>query len=183
MAATFWVAPALVDSSALRQQIQAELRRQHMGVIDYESMGLRFLPTLHLAFEKVDYAGPDSVSASVEKLTVYPEVWPLFSGRLRLKKIVMHDPAIVIHISDEAGTEAEPENAADPFNPLALPAKLVDSLGDHTSFLKMVVHRGYFQLTTDGQRRFELKDLHFKAGLNIQTNRSFGVRQMLTMPC
>ena len=176
MAATFWVAPALVDSSALKQQIQAELRRQHMGVIDYESMGLRLLPTLHLAFEKVDYAGPDSVSASVEKLTVYPEVWPLFSGRLRLKKIVMYSPAIVIHISDEAGTEAESENASDPFNPLTLPAKLVDSLGDHTSFLKMVVHRGYFQLTTDGQRRFELKDLHFKAGLNIQTNRSFGVQ-------
>ena len=91
------IAPALIDSSFLKQKIQATFIQQNIGEIDYHKSSLSLIPRPHLSVEKIRYSLPERAVGSVEQMTIYPELLPLFRGQIRFSKIVLDRPELTTY--------------------------------------------------------------------------------------
>ncbi len=165
--------PAFIDSSSLKQKIQTAVIQKNIGEIDYQKASLSFIPLPHLTIEKISFSSHERAKASVEKMKIYPELLPLFEGRLRISKIVLDAPDLTAILSNEHEKKREAGKETTPFNLADSLASAIEPLTAYTSDLKVSIDQGYFKLNEGGQQKFLFNDVELNARLNITDPRSF----------
>jgi uncharacterized protein involved in outer membrane biogenesis len=176
MVSILWIAPAFIDSSFLKQKIQAEIRRQNAGELDYRSAKLAFFPSLRLTIRDIEFSAPDAARAIADRILIYPKILPLFRGRLRLSKMVVHAPVFTLDISDEYPVNGDSGEAPGPFSPSEWVADAMGPLAAYASGLKVEIDRGKVQINRDGRENLFIKDLDLDAGLTVAASGSFNAQ-------
>lgn len=108
LSAVVLVSPWLLDQTSLKNKVCSEFSRLIGGEFRYSKTTLSLFPSPHVVLVNPQIEIPETLSASVATVEVYPELMKLFTGRLVLKKTTMNRPNATIWI---------PESRADQENP------------------------------------------------------------------
>lgn len=168
--------PLFIDSSALKQKIQATISEQNLGEIDYREARLSFFPLPHLTIRQMAFSAPNGLKAGILSLQIYPALLPLFRGQLRFSKIVLDTPEIHAILPTKQG---EPKNSLKEAAPIDLAdilRKAIAPLTAYSSRLKVSIDRGYLTIDDGGQPKLRMTDLALDAGITVKTPRSFETR-------
>jgi len=111
LSAAVLVSPWFLDNTGLKNKICSEVSRLISGEFRYSKTSLSLFPSPHIVLINPQLDIPKTLSASVDKIEVYPELMKLFTGRLVLKKTAINRPRATIWITE---SPADTRNKADP---------------------------------------------------------------------
>jgi uncharacterized protein involved in outer membrane biogenesis len=100
----------LVDTPAVRAEIQSRLSAALGGQIEWELLEVRLLPAPHGELRRVRVEIPGALSARAEDVDVYLRLWPLLRGRAEIASVSVSRPEVRITASGEqkAGGSFDP---------------------------------------------------------------------------
>ena len=111
--------PALVDTPAVRTEIQQRLSRALQGKVTWASLELALLPAPHGELRQLRVEIPGRVVAAAENVDVHLRLWPLLRGRAEISSFTLRKPSIRV----SPGTE---EGGVAPADPLATYRAVMD---------------------------------------------------------
>ncbi len=161
------IVPTVIGSASLKQKIQTTFIQRKIGTIDYHKASFSVLPLPHLTIEKMRFSDQQRAAASVETVTVYPELRSLFRGQLRISKLFLGRPEFTAEFSDKPTQKNNSEKDAVFLDFINNLAEMMAPLATYTSELNVSIAQGYVDLTMSGQRKFYVKNFDLEAGLVI----------------
>ena len=88
------VLPYLIDSDTLKAKLQATIEQQTGGQVHYQQAELSFLPRPSITLHQIKLDIPERVQGRVGTIQIYPELWPLLTGHVRLSRLVLESPTV-----------------------------------------------------------------------------------------
>jgi uncharacterized protein involved in outer membrane biogenesis len=107
------ILPALLDTPAVRAEIQRRLSAAVRGEVAWEELSVRILPTPHGALRKVRVEIPGAASVRTEQVDVRLRFWPLLGGRAEITSVTLSRPEIRITAPAAFGKASEKAPATD----------------------------------------------------------------------
>jgi len=107
IAATLVVLPRLIDTPAVRAEIQRRLDAALGGQISWQALELRLLPAPHGELRQVRIEIPGKLGAEAARLQVYLRLWPLLRGRAEIASLTLDHPRVRV-LPSEASTSDAP---------------------------------------------------------------------------
>jgi hypothetical protein len=89
------VAPALIDTPAVRAEIQRRLSAALQGQVAWDSLEVELLPP-RAEIDRVRVDIPDKVAVTAERLTVALRFWPLLRGEVEISSAALQKPNVRI---------------------------------------------------------------------------------------
>src|SRR5687768_8417145 len=86
--------PALVDTPAVRAEIQRRLSAAVDGEVAWESLKIALFPAPHGELRKLRLEIPATLSATVEEAQVDLRLWPLLRGSAEVSSVVVRRPSL-----------------------------------------------------------------------------------------
>ncbi len=105
----------------LKEAVRAKLCEDGACHIDFENLEVFLFPAPHAVTSKVRIAFPGKLSGTMESLSVFPKILPLFSGRFELAGLRLISPKLEITVPDDSSTDPPTE---------VLPAKRLEDSPD-----------------------------------------------------
>ena len=99
VAATHLLLPFLVNTSALRQRIISRAADRLGGEVAFQVLTLALLPLPHVVVTRGRFERPGTFGIRFAKGVVYPRFWPLLTGRVKIDRLKLIGPDIVIPLS------------------------------------------------------------------------------------
>ena len=96
---TLLFVPYLINIDAAKETVINSVSKSMGGQIQYQRADVIFLPRPHVVISDVKLLLPDRFSCSVSQLKVYPEVMPLFKGRVQFAEIGIEAPQFTFPLS------------------------------------------------------------------------------------
>ena len=103
----------LIDTPAVRAEIQARLSAALGGQIEWQALEVRLLPAPHGELQRVRIEIPGALSARADDVDVYLRLWPLLRGRAEIASVSVSRPEVRI------AAAGKPQKEDTPFDPLA----------------------------------------------------------------
>lgn len=86
--------PFLVDTPAVRAEIQRRLAHAIQGEVRWDALALQILPAPHAALTNVRVRVPHKFEAEAEGLDAYLRLWPLLRGDVEVSSVTARKPAV-----------------------------------------------------------------------------------------
>ena len=96
------LAPAYIDTPAVRAEIQRRLAQAVDGEIAWEALEIGFFPAPHGELRRVRIDMPGRMSAAAERVQAYLRLWPLLRGRVEIASFSVSRPEIRIQGSGKS---------------------------------------------------------------------------------
>ena len=96
------LAPAYIDTPAVRAEIQRRVAHAVDGQITWEALEIGLFPAPHGELRRVRIEMPGRMSAAADRVQVYLRLWPLLRGRAEIASFSVSRPEIRIHSSGES---------------------------------------------------------------------------------
>ncbi len=113
VAALLVIAPALIDTPAVRAEIQRQLAQSLSGQVSWDSLEIAIFPAPHGELRKVRVEIPGRLSAAADELNVYLRLWPLLRGSPQISSVTLVRPQVRIAGTEKGtGSEAPPDAVA-----------------------------------------------------------------------
>ena len=109
--------PALVDTPAVRAEIQRRLSAAVDGEVAWESLKIALFPVPHGELRKLRLEIPATLSATVEEAQVDLRLWPLLRGSAEVSSMVVRRPSL--HLAGGAAAKEEPLDAIGAYRKVA----------------------------------------------------------------
>ncbi len=93
------ILPELLDSPAVRAEIQRQLSAAVRGEVAWEDLGIRVLPSPRAVVRKVRIEVPGSLEVNAEELAVRIALWPLLRARVEIVSVNLLRPVIHLDIA------------------------------------------------------------------------------------
>jgi len=90
--------PKFVDSDFVKREIVAHLSSRADGKVEISAVDFSFFPRPHAVIREASLLVAGKVSAEIESLIIYPKIWPLLSGKLRIAVLEAESPEINIKL-------------------------------------------------------------------------------------
>jgi hypothetical protein len=113
LSAAVLVSPWFLDNTRVENKICSEVSRLINGEFRYGEISLSLFPSPHIVLVKPQINIPNTLSASVETIEVYPELIKLLTGRLGFKKTVINQPIATIWITEAPADTKKKSNAVE----------------------------------------------------------------------
>lgn len=94
------VLPYLIDSDTLKAKLQTTIERQAGGKVEFQQVKLSFLPRPSITLHQIKLDIPEQVQGTVGAIQVYPDLLALLSGQVRLAKLILESPEVVLNVTD-----------------------------------------------------------------------------------
>ncbi|GEM_PF-4105049 len=94
------VLPQLIDSDTLKVKLQSTIEQQTGGKVEFRQAELAFLPRPSITLHQVALDIPDKVQGTVVAIQAYPELLDLLTGQVRLAKLILESPEVVLNVTD-----------------------------------------------------------------------------------
>ncbi|MFA6148182.1 MAG: AsmA-like C-terminal domain-containing protein [bacterium] len=107
LAALAFLMPRWINGEAVKAGILARVSRATGGTMRYDRLDLAWFPRPRVVVRRLVMDLPHRAAGSVESLTLYPAVFPLFRGGYRVAKIVADAPDLAVEIPPR-GKEEKP---------------------------------------------------------------------------
>jgi hypothetical protein len=92
------LAPLLIKTAWVRQEIQNYFSRDLAATIEFHRINLRYLPRPHVIIYQASFSLPSEVSGKTASVVIYPKILPLFRQRFELAKLRIEDPQYSIRL-------------------------------------------------------------------------------------
>ncbi len=125
LSAAVLVSPWLLDKTSLKSKVCSEVSRLIGGEFRYSTTALSLFPSPHFILVNPQIDIPETLSASVDTVEVYPELIKLFTGRFVLSKTTINRPKATVWIAEST---AEPKKHSGPVEFSRLVPTLLHSL-------------------------------------------------------
>ena len=76
--------PRLINIEPVRERILATISQTVGGKVELQQVDLSFFPRPRVVVHKASLSIPGKVAGTLESATIYPEILPLFRGRVRI---------------------------------------------------------------------------------------------------
>jgi len=182
LAAVLLLVPILIDSSFLKQKIQATVSRKDIGEFDYGNACLSIVPLPHLTIRQISLSVSERAVGRIETLKVYPELIPLLKGQLRLSRIYLDTPDLKLNLPEKPAKKKNLEKNPKLLNISDYLAGIITPLSSYTSNLEVTIEQGRIDLTGGRRQRITIQDLDLNADLHLMGPRSFKTKLNLSTP-
>ncbi len=92
LAAVIFLAPVYLNSKSAKGGIEAAVSKRLGGTVSYGRLDLSLFPRPHISITKLKLRYPRTFRGTLQALDIYPQLLPLFSGKLRLAMIRIAEP-------------------------------------------------------------------------------------------
>ena len=92
------ILPEILDTPAVKAQIQRKLSEAVQGDVAWEDLGIRILPSPRAIVRKARIEVPGTLEVSADELAVRLAFWPLLRGRAEVVSVTLLRPAINLHV-------------------------------------------------------------------------------------
>ena len=120
----------LLDTPAVRAQIQRILSEAVSGEVSWESLRIRILPAPHGVLRKARLEIPQVASVSAEEATADLRLWPLLRGRAEITSVTVTRPVIRISIVPVPAVEGKPQEREQPSDAFSLYRSAMGPIAD-----------------------------------------------------
>ena len=150
--------PKLLNVDLLREKIQARISQEVGGKAEFRSLDLLFFPRPRVVVRQANLSIPEKVTSDVESVTIYPEILPLLTGRVRIAMIKAEAPDVKISLPErqKKGTE-QPTLSSQTVKERLAPA--LSFLASKIAGLVVVVENGKLDLTEKDRSVFRFQDI------------------------
>jgi hypothetical protein len=93
--------PLLVNTTALRLRTASQLAERVGGDVDFSALSPALLPLPHVTVTRGLISRPSTFRLRFEKCVVYPRLWPLLVGRLKIGRLKIIEPDVEIPVSTD----------------------------------------------------------------------------------
>ncbi len=160
------IAPYVIDSVAVKRQIQATVAEQIGGQFDYQVIDFIFLPRPAIELHQVKLAIPDRIQGQVDTLLLVPKLFPLLGGNLHLAAIELTSPQFSLALPSTTA-----ENISQGSSEHSVPAMslftMLEQLRRVTPTLKFLISDGQLTFRQGEGERVEINGLKLQAGLLV----------------
>lgn len=111
--------PRLVDSQLMREMIRARLAQKSAGSMTFDKIALLWFPRPAIEIDGAEFSFNGKTRGSIRSATIYPSVFYLLTGRLVVRRALLQEPKISIHL---------PENSEKPFDVEAVEREIRSAL-------------------------------------------------------
>jgi len=101
----------LIDTPAVRTEIQTRLSAALGGRIDWDALEVRILPAPHAELRSVRMEIPGALTVRADDVDVYLRLWPLLRGRAEIASLSVSRPQVRIQgtaSGGESGAQLDP---------------------------------------------------------------------------
>jgi hypothetical protein len=106
------LAPLVIDTPAVRAEIQRRMGQVLEGEISWEALEIGLFPAPHGVLRRMRVEIPGRASAAADAVRVYLQLWPLLRGRAEIASVAVSRPELRIGARQEqAKSEKEPFDA------------------------------------------------------------------------
>jgi hypothetical protein len=162
LAALIVVGPMLVDTPAVRAQIQHKASEALSGQIAWDSMRVRLLPWPRAVMRGVRASLPGRVQLKMEQADVHLRLMPLLRGRAQITSISLTRPAIELEIP--AAKSAQDFAPADPIAAYrAAMHPLVERVRNIAPKSVITIDAATVDVRASGMPSIQLRDLSVRA--------------------
>ena len=97
----------LINRAPVQNRVRQGVEQRTGNMVTFRSLRLSLLPRPRLALYQVRVNVAGSMDITIPRARIYPEVLPLLTGRVRIAKVKLDDPALSMDLKEEP--EAAPE--------------------------------------------------------------------------
>ena len=160
--------PKFIDSDFVKREIVTHLSSRAHGKVEIVAVDFSFFPRPHAVIREANLLVAGKVSAEIESLIIYPKIWPLLSGKLRIAVLEAESPEINIKLpqSKEHVKEApDSSNRKDLRKKLAL---VLAPIISETEGLSLQVENGKVNLVKGEVPSLWFNDIHIQMDMSKQ---------------
>jgi uncharacterized protein involved in outer membrane biogenesis len=136
------LASLYINSEPMQKRIGAIIAREMGDVVKFERADLSIFPRPGLAFYQVSINIPAGTSIRAESAKIYPQILPLLIGKVRIAKVKLEEPDIIVDILEKPQQKAVKDNTSSPAEVLENVTSVISSVQSVAPGLVAVVHRG-----------------------------------------
>jgi hypothetical protein len=92
--------PKIVDSEIIDKRVNAYLFEKTGGSITLEKSEIYLLPLPHIILHQVSISIPNKATGLIQSIDIYPDVWVLMRGDVKLSKLYIESPRFTVAISE-----------------------------------------------------------------------------------
>ena len=154
------VGPQLINLEMVRENIENTLSNEISGEIRYRRLDLSYFPRPHVVVQKVEIVIPDSFTIKMHRMKVYPKIWPLFLGRIKVGVVTLEYANYFMKLPQISREAPQPEQLASFETIIEAISKAIRGLPEFTfPELKMRVKYGKINLVDPFGRKFKLREV------------------------
>ncbi|MFC1827513.1 AsmA-like C-terminal region-containing protein [Thermodesulfobacteriota bacterium] len=154
------IIPKVVDSSWLKETIQAEVAEQVDGDFDFRKAEISILPAPYVALQQVSLNIPEAAQVNLDTIEVYPKLFPLLLGNIELNKIVIDKPDFSLPLPEKSGGKPEPKNPFSLSEILKTASSQLSPILKAIPGLKVGVHKGTLRLFAADEQVFLFENVN-----------------------
>jgi len=95
-----FLATLFLNRPVMKERIRSALSREIKGTVNFQKLDVSLFPLPHLTVRNLDIAVTGTAAARSSAVAVYPQLVPLFRGRLLLAKIELVEPDATVFLQD-----------------------------------------------------------------------------------
>ena len=99
--------PALIDTPAVRAEIQRRLSEALQGQVSWQALEIALLPVPHGELQGLRVEIPDKVSVAAEGVKVDLRLWPLLLGSPEISSVSVHKPTVHVVAGEPSGEKLD----------------------------------------------------------------------------
>jgi hypothetical protein len=145
--------PRLINLEPFKNEILAALSQRAGGDIRFHKIDIAFFPRPHVTLQQGTLSA-DGLNGKIESVVVYPEILPLFTGKIRLSAVELVRPRIDVSL---------PEGAEKTPLPPAIDKRLgtyLDLMASEAPGLSINIENGSIRLTRAENALFRFEDVN-----------------------
>ncbi|HYQ97392.1 MAG TPA: hypothetical protein VEO92_03420, partial [Candidatus Nitrosocosmicus sp.] len=107
--ATVLLVPWLIDSRQVKDKISSELLERTYGSVTFDKITFLWFPRPTFVIENTEISLEDNTRASIRNVRIYPSIYHLLTGRLIVRRALLHEPRITYRVPQHPGTPLDLE--------------------------------------------------------------------------
>jgi len=96
----FLVLPRLINSQALKAHIRTFAKQELGAQVDFKRLSLHLLPRPHVTLTDLVLSIPPGISSTTAVARIAPEIFPLFSGKVRIASVWLKSNTLNMAVPD-----------------------------------------------------------------------------------
>jgi hypothetical protein len=150
----------VINQQSIKNRIAAAVSKKLGGRVGYDWAAFSLFPRPRVMIRGLNILMPENLSGSMNALDIYPELWPLITGKLVLDKVRLDQPNVHFALPGKTGHRADSEKP-----PASSEQNLATALGfvaSQMSIVEIFIEQGRLSFDQDDQRLFTLQEVESK---------------------
>jgi len=152
------LATRFINQESVKNRIEAAVSDKLGGRFSYERAAISIFPRPRVVIQSLSISIPEKFSGSMKGLDIYPELWPLITGKLGLDKVLLDQPDVHFTLLGKTGNRTASEKPPEPSSEQNL-TTVLGFVASNMPFVSIFIEQGRLTFDQADQRLFALKEV------------------------